>query len=464
MCSRTSETRPLTAADAAAGSSGARATSWWPARWRPRWRCWQRQGSSCAARFSRGVPTPATPSTTRSSCAWQHPVRRAPRAGGRSRTWWTDCGPPRASRRPPPRLSSRSGTPTRRMASRRATRTPVRGAPGRWRSTSRSAPTTSARSGCPFSAGANSRAPRRQATGSTAVIIDEPLARELFPGRDPVGQFVEFPGRAPGTAVQKVYQVVGLAAGQRDRLTDVAAVPHVYRPIGASQRGQLNIHVRLATGGSPASPETLRRIRDIVRAAEPRLVMVDVSTFEQARDRVPSSWLIRAAGAAFGTLGARRAGHGGDWALRREGLPRRAARARDRHPDGARRHSAQRDRDGAEGRQRRGRGRLAPRVRAGARGGVPRQQPAGRRPPARSPGVHARDGRSRRRRLRRPATFPPAGRHGSTRRWRSRASSDAPEARAAAPSQCSPARSHGGPRVTAIGPWLAAPRRCSGRP
>ena len=71
----------------------------------------------------------------------------------------------------------------------------------------------------------------------------------------------------------------------------------------ASQRGQLNIHVRLATGGPPASPEALRRIRDIVRAAEPRLVMVDVSTFEQARDRVPSSWLIRAAGAAFGALG-----------------------------------------------------------------------------------------------------------------------------------------------------------------
>ncbi len=141
-----------------------------------------------------------------------------------------------------------------------------------------------------------------EATGSRAVIIDEPLARELFPGRDPVGQFVEFPGRAPGTAPER-YEVVGVAAGQRDRLTDIAAVPHVYRPVGASQRGQLNIHVRLATGGPPASPETLRRIRSIVRAAEPRLVMVDVSTFEQARDRVPSSWLIRAAGAAFGTLG-----------------------------------------------------------------------------------------------------------------------------------------------------------------
>ena len=80
-------------------------------------------------------------------------------------------------------------------------------------------------------------------------------------------------------------------------------MPHVYRPVGASRRDQLNIHVRLATGGPPASPEALRQIRDIVRAAEPRLVMVDVSTFEQARDRVPSNWLVRAAGAAFGALG-----------------------------------------------------------------------------------------------------------------------------------------------------------------
>jgi putative ABC transport system permease protein len=138
-------------------------------------------------------------------------------------------------------------------------------------------------------------------TTSRAVIIDEPLARAIFPGRDPVGRFVQFPGRT--NERPETYEVVGLAAGQRDRITDAAPVAHVYRPLGASRHGHLNVHVRLAAVPQGTSSQAVGLVRDVVRASGPRLAIVDVSTFEDARDRVPLHWLVRAAASAFGALG-----------------------------------------------------------------------------------------------------------------------------------------------------------------
>jgi putative ABC transport system permease protein len=137
---------------------------------------------------------------------------------------------------------------------------------------------------------------------SPVVVIDEPLARALFPGREPVGQYVELPAPGSGRASESC-EIVGLVAGQRERLTDAAPVPHMYRPIGSHYQARINIHVRLAPNRGAASPEMVRRLRDVVRTGEPRLAMLDVSTLEQARDRAPVNWLVRTAGVAFGALG-----------------------------------------------------------------------------------------------------------------------------------------------------------------
>jgi putative ABC transport system permease protein len=142
-------------------------------------------------------------------------------------------------------------------------------------------------------------AEERDDVGAAAAIIDEPLARALFPGRDPVGQRIEFP--ALGGLGARTFEVIGLVAGQRDRLTDRAPVAHVYRPAGANYGPRTNIHVRLAT--SAAASGMLARLRDAVRATDPRLALLRVSTLADARDSAPVNWLVRTAGVAFGVLG-----------------------------------------------------------------------------------------------------------------------------------------------------------------
>jgi len=123
----------------------------------------------------------------------------------------------------------------------------------------------------------------------------------LFPGVDPVGRHVEIPAAPSRPAA--TFQVVGVVAGQRERLADAAPVAHIYRPIGSGSDGQIAIRVRLGADGGATPAEAMRQLRDVVRASAPRLAMMDVCTFAEARDRVPSTWLIRAGGAAFGALG-----------------------------------------------------------------------------------------------------------------------------------------------------------------
>jgi putative ABC transport system permease protein len=142
----------------------------------------------------------------------------------------------------------------------------------------------------------------QEPNSAPAVIIDEPLARALFPGRDPVGQHIEFPASRSGAAT--TLEVIGLVAGQRSRLSDRLPVPHVYRAIGSQYQPRINIHVRLGPSGRLDSSSTLARLREAVRASDSRLALLGLSTLEDARNNSPLTWLVRTAGVAFGVLGA----------------------------------------------------------------------------------------------------------------------------------------------------------------
>ncbi len=68
------------------------------------------------------------------------------------------------------------------------------------------------------------------ATGPRVAVIDEPLARRLFKGADPIGQHVYLPDR--DAAVRVPMEVVGLVAGTRHSMFDTAPGPHLFVPFG----------------------------------------------------------------------------------------------------------------------------------------------------------------------------------------------------------------------------------------
>jgi predicted permease len=136
--------------------------------------------------------------------------------------------------------------------------------------------------------------------GATGVaVIDEPLAAALFPGEDPLGQFIEFgPGAAEGPM-----QVVGVAAGVRHRLSDAGPVPHIYLPAGPHYRALLSVHVRGAADGAAGPADTRETLRATIRRADLGLAVLGVQTLAEWRDSMPMNWVVGTAARTFGGFG-----------------------------------------------------------------------------------------------------------------------------------------------------------------
>ncbi len=94
-------------------------------------------------------------------------------------------------------------------------------------------------------------------TDPTPMIVSQALARQAWPGQDPVGQRFLF-GRDEGV-------VVGVAADVRHQGLALPAAPAAYMPIAILQRSAFNVFVKVT--GSPLG--YIARVRDVVHELDP---------------------------------------------------------------------------------------------------------------------------------------------------------------------------------------------------
>jgi len=139
------------------------------------------------------------------------------------------------------------------------------------------------------------------AGGPPVVVIDEPLAKRLFPSGDGLGQHVYFPGR--DAANTKVMEVVGIAGGTRHSLFDKTPVPHVFVPFGQRYRAGMNLHLRTGAGTLEGQAAVLRAVRQQIRAVDDRVPILALSTMGEFRDRGLSSGIVRSGANLFSVFG-----------------------------------------------------------------------------------------------------------------------------------------------------------------
>ncbi len=132
------------------------------------------------------------------------------------------------------------------------------------------------------------------------AIIDEPAARRLFGDEDPVGHAVQF---AKDAATGKTtYTIVGVVTGVRHDLVDRTPVAHVYLPTGQHYRGHVYMHVRLA--GEGVETAMFGALREAIRAADPRLPVLQMLTLRQQRDRNLMLWAVNSGARLFSVFAA----------------------------------------------------------------------------------------------------------------------------------------------------------------
>ena len=115
------------------------------------------------------------------------------------------------------------------------------------------------------------RAEETSATAARVVIVDELLARGLFPDRDPLGELVKLVDGGDEAAHGndgEPMEIIGVAPPIRDNLLDRAASPHLYVPTGRHYRANVSLHVRLRDAGIAAENAALAAVRQEIRRAD----------------------------------------------------------------------------------------------------------------------------------------------------------------------------------------------------
>jgi predicted permease len=147
--------------------------------------------------------------------------------------------------------------------------------------------------------------------GPKVAIIDEVLAKRLWPDGDAVGQRIQYGDQKDGTSAEltsgekESMEIVGIVPATRHALFETEEpVGGIYLPFARGFQSDISYFVRfrsLAPGSEAAAADLIRRV---VRDVDPSIPILSLRTFAQHLDSNLDLWLVRAGAALFSIFGA----------------------------------------------------------------------------------------------------------------------------------------------------------------
>ena len=157
------------------------------------------------------------------------------------------------------------------------------------------------------------KAEATQPGGPPVAIIDEELARKLWPEGDALGQRIQFPvldiPTAPSAGENGEIQrgtpieIIGIVPTTKNRLFNRQAHGSIYLPFARGFKNNVFFFVRFASplaGHEAATADLLRRA---MQSVDPVLPVFELRTFTNHMERNPQLWFVRAGAALFSVFG-----------------------------------------------------------------------------------------------------------------------------------------------------------------
>jgi predicted permease len=134
------------------------------------------------------------------------------------------------------------------------------------------------------------------------VIIDETMAKKLFPSRDALGQQVRYT-LPPNDGKPNDFTIVGIVSAHRHEVLDSDMPKRIFAPLAQAYNGGVILQVRLVRDDRTAVTAMIPTVRQTLREVDPTMPILRIEPFGNIVEKNVGLWAIRFAAILFGIFG-----------------------------------------------------------------------------------------------------------------------------------------------------------------
>jgi putative ABC transport system permease protein len=134
------------------------------------------------------------------------------------------------------------------------------------------------------------------------AIIDEEMARKIFPNTEAVGQHIRYT-QPPKDGSPNDILVVGVVRSHRHDVQNDTLNRRLFVPLSQGYNGNIYLHVRLTTKDRHAVAAFIPTMRQTLRSIDPDLPILSIAPFVDLTEKSVGLWIVRLGALLFGVFG-----------------------------------------------------------------------------------------------------------------------------------------------------------------
>ncbi len=138
--------------------------------------------------------------------------------------------------------------------------------------------------------------------GRRIVIIDEELAKKLFPNEDAIGQHLRYT-IPPRDGSPNDLEIVGLVNTHRHDVQNDTTLARIFVPLAQGYSGNVFLHLRLNTQDRQAVAGMIPTVRQMLRNIDPDIPVLGITPFVDLMQRSVGLWVVKLGATLFGAFG-----------------------------------------------------------------------------------------------------------------------------------------------------------------
>ncbi len=138
--------------------------------------------------------------------------------------------------------------------------------------------------------------------GSRIGIIDDEMAKKLFPDTDAVGQHVRYT-QPPRDGSPNDIEIVGVVNSHRHDVLSDTLNRRLFVPLAQGYTGSVFLNVRLATKDRAIVVGMIPTLRQALRTLDPDLPLLNMAPFSDLMEKSVGLWIVRLGAILFGAFG-----------------------------------------------------------------------------------------------------------------------------------------------------------------